>query len=582
MTLEEAKKQLERYRQVIRKTHHLQKKGEPGHQQQLAQLKRKRSALLEHLDEAEELVREAAPDYYRRWVGDIIEKPNSWELHQFLAELKELESRLHQAIEARAAGQLYTFQQDTPHFIRQNFPGVDSDEWRDAIRLQPALEEAQLALLLRKSDALRSYYRLYEEWAAPLRQLPDDLVDTDAYIRPSYRLLWVLPHDLPYQEGSLHAMLRQYATWEEYPPKVFAYLKLFYASFILQQHYHYWTDNPEVLSYDSVCHGADIPTFYASLRGTAIVSLSHTRPDELRHYILTLQPNVILTPGTLLSVFQAIGESPDSLEMDLFTGKSTAAGTVCLHRRHQISFLQLPELTDGTVSVEEWANDINTVFRQVSAGDLPSRPLPATVRRGIQPEDTPADELYAAIRSHRYIDVTYPTPDLDYRPLHLLPCLLKCHAGEWYVIGKEKEGPLRPYFLSCLHDFTLTDDEEEVPESLLRPYITAYGVHLRPDLPLHPTLTSDTASLFLIRLRIQAPLWKQFRLHPFHFSQEILPPDHERDTWRIFHFTTYLTDELIHYLRGHGPAIEVLSPQVLKEAVEQSFRPVILNEEKDL
>lgn len=81
MTLEEAKKQLDRYRQVIRKTTHLQKKGEPGHQQQLAQFKRKRSALLEHLDEAEVLVREADPDYYRRWVDDIIEKPDSWELH---------------------------------------------------------------------------------------------------------------------------------------------------------------------------------------------------------------------------------------------------------------------------------------------------------------------------------------------------------------------------------------------------------------------------------------------------------------------------------------------------------------------
>lgn len=80
MTLEEAKKQLDRYRQVIRKTTHLQKKGEPGHQQQLAQFKRKRSALLEHLDEAEVLVREADPDYYRRWVDDIIEKPDSWEL----------------------------------------------------------------------------------------------------------------------------------------------------------------------------------------------------------------------------------------------------------------------------------------------------------------------------------------------------------------------------------------------------------------------------------------------------------------------------------------------------------------------
>ena len=193
MTIEEAKKQLNHYRNVIRKIHHIQKKGEPGNQHQLIKFQHKRSSLLEHLDESEVLVRKADPDYYRQWVCDIIEKPDSREMYQFLTDLKELESHLRKAIEARAAGKLYTFQQETPHFMQQNFPYVDNDEWRE-------------------------------------------------------------------------------------------------------------------------------------------------------EYIITLQPNVILTPGTLLNVFQAIGESTDSLEMDLFTGKSTASGTVFLHRRHHISFLQ----KDGT------------------------------------------------------------------------------------------------------------------------------------------------------------------------------------------------------------------------------------------
>ena len=135
------------------------------------------------------------------------------------------------------------------------------------------------------------------------------------------------------------------------------------------------------------------------------------------------------------------------------------------------------------------------------------------------------DTVKKAIGQHCYIDAQYPDAETGtYQPIHFLPCLLKKHAGEWYVIGKHDDGKLRPYYLDSLHYVRLTEEKEEIPESWLLPYRYAYGVHLRTDLHLNPNLVSDGAELFVIRIRVHAPLWKEFMLHPLHFSQDMLPP----------------------------------------------------------
>jgi len=98
----------------------------------------------------------------------------------------------------------------------------------------------------------------------------------------------------------------------------------------------------------------------------------------------------------------------------------------------------------------------------------------------------------------------------------------------------------------------------------LMPYRYAYGVHLRTDLHLNSNLVSDGAELFVIRIRVHAPLWKDFVLHPLHFSQDMQSPTKADDDSRIFQYKIYITDELIRLLRGYGKQVEVLSPAILQ------------------
>ena len=135
------------------------------------------------------------------------------------------------------------------------------------------------------------------------------------------------------------------------------------------------------------------------------------------------------------------------------------------------------------------------------------------------------------------------------------------------MVGKHPDGTFHPYYLDSLHYVRFTEEKEEVPESLLLPYRYAYGVHLRTDLHLNPNLVSDGAELFVIRLRVHSPLWKEFMLHPLHFSQDLVPPQKEDGDSRIFQYKMYITEELIRLLRGYGKQVEVLLPAIIKEQI---------------
>ena len=107
-------------------------------------------------------------------------------------------------------------------------------------------------------------------------------------------------------------------------------------------------------------------------------------------------------------------------------------------------------------------------------------------------------------------------------------------------------------------------EEEVVPESRLLPYRYAYGVHLRPDLQINPNLKTELPQLFVIRLRVYAPLWQQLQLRPLHFTQSQFPVDADVP-YRLFQYKMYLTDELIQLLRGYGRQIEIIEPECLRK-----------------
>ena len=564
MTLEEAKDILLKLENLITKTNRLFRKGERMDSTPFLKLHRKRISMFEVQEEAECIVREGDLAFYQAWADRVLDKPTNFNFQVFRQEIESLKATIETALQKKEAGEIHTFFIDTPTTLKVVHHDLDNPEWRDAIKHSPYFTQEQIDFLLLKSDVLMSFYRLYDQWTDSLRSVSEKIVDVDKYVQNAFRILWVLPMDLPGQKAPLHTLMKDHPTWETFPCKLYAYSKMFFTSFVIQQLYYYRYDKESMLSYSNLCRHASIEDWYDSLQRTAIVHLNQTSAEELKDLVCQLQPNVILTPGTFSSVFAALGWSNEDENLRLMTGGTRVQGIATSHYLQNFTFIQTPVLTDGTISVEEYMTDVCSLMRLLYADNKQPFSVPMEVKTEIDETTYLYDAVKDAIGQHCYIDAQYPDAETGtYRPIHFLPCMLKKHAGEWYVIGKHTDGTFHPYYLDSLHYICLTEEKEEIPESMLMPYRYTYGVHLRTDLHLNPNLVTDGAELFVIRIRVHAPLWKEFILHPLHFSQDMLTPTKQDGDSRIFQYKMYITDELIRLIRGYGKLVEVLSPDVL-------------------
>ena len=565
MTLEEAKDILLKLESLVLKTNRQFKKGERLDSISFLKLHRKRISMFDVQEEAEVIVREGDIEFYRAWADRVLDKPTNYNFKLFQQEIEALKATVNNALQKKEAGEIHTFFIDTPTTLKVVHHDLDNPDWREAVRHSPYFNQEHIDFLLLKSDMLLSFYQLYDQWTDTLRTVSKEIVNVDKYVQNAFRILWVLPSDLPGQTASLHNLMGEHPSWEEFPYKLYTYSKMFFASFVIQQLYYYRYDKESILSYSNLCRHASVTEWYDSLQRSAIVHLNHTSPEELKDIVCRLQPNVILCPGTFSSVLSALGWNNDDEGMRLLTGSSMVQGIASSHCLHDITFIQTPLLTDGTISVEEYMTDICSLVRQLYADNKQPMSLPMEVKTEIDETTYLYETVKEAIEQHCYINAQYPdTENGTYRPVRFLPCLLKKHAGEWYVIGKHADGRFVPYYLDSLHYIRFTDEKEEVPETLLTPYRYAYGVHLRTDLHLNPNLVSDGAELFVIRIRVHTPLWKEFMLHPLHFTQDLIPPTKEDGNTRIFQYKMYITDELIRLLRGYGKQVEILSPEVMQ------------------
>ena len=565
MTLEEAKDILLKLENLVSKTNQMYKKGERLDSTPFLKLHRKRVSMFDVQEEAECIVREGDLDFYRAWADRVLDKPTNFNFQIFRQEIESLKATIETALQKKEAGEICTFFIDTPTTIKVVHHDLDNPDWRETVKHSPYFTQEQIDRLLLKSDLLLSYYQLYDQWTDSLRSVSENIVQVDKYVQNAFRIMWVLPADLPGQKLSLHALMKEYPTWNDFPCKLYPYSKMFFTSFVIQQLYYYRYDKESLLSYSNLCRHASIVDWYDSLQRTAIIHLNQTSAEELKDLVCQLQPNVILTPGTFSSVFAALGWSNEDENLRLMTGSTRVQGIATSHYLQNFTFIQTPILTDGTISVEEYMTDVCSLMRLLYADNKQPFSVPMEVKTEIDETTYLYDAVKEAIGQHCYIDAQYPDAETGtYQPIHFLPCMLKKHAGEWYVIGKHTDGTFHPYYLDSLHNICLTKEKEEIPESLLMPYRYAYGVHLRTDLHLNPNLVSDGAELFVIRIRVHAPLWKEFILHPLHFSQDMLPPTKQDGDSRIFQYKMYITDELIRLFRGYGKLVEVLSPEILQ------------------
>ena len=567
MTVEEAKQILNKRRELVNRIDKLLKKGEITDPMAVFKLQRKRVEGFDLQEKAELLVREADKAFYQQWVDEVIEQPDSWSFQLFQSDIQEKIKWVQQALDMRERQALGSVYVDTPHTMRQVFRYVDEAEWQAAVAHSPYFSEPQKERLLSKAAILQDFYALYDRWIAPMRNVSPAIVDVDLYTENAVRILWVLPGDLPHQAKPLPLWLRECATWEDFPVHTTPYAKLFYTSFAIQQLYYYGYDKDELLSFDSINRRGILEEWYKSLRRCAIVQGTYSS-SELRQLMLTLQPNVVLTVGTLPQVWSAIGLSPEREQVCLLTGQSESCGVATLHQHQGMAFIETPQLTDPAVSVEEFMTDTITLARLFLVGHRQINPQSDVVNRATDPHQYLYEELQQAILRHRYVRISYPdSQTFCYVELLFLPLLLKQHAGEWYVIGRRKGASTFEALYLCQIQSVVEQAEEAcVPERCLLPYRYAYGVHLRSDLRINPNLTTDAPQLFVIRLRVYAPLWQQWQLRPLHFTQAQFPAD-PAAPYRLFQYKMYLTDELIQLLRGYGHQIEVIEPECLREEV---------------
>ena len=568
MTLEEAKDILLKLEHLVSKINRMYKKGERLDSTPFLKLHRKRINMFDIQEEAECIVREGDLEFYRAWTDRVLDNPTNFNFQTFRQGIESLKAAIEMALQKKEAGEIHTFFIDTPTTMKVVHHDLENPDWREAVKHSPYFTQKQIEILLLRSDLLLSYYQLYDQWTDSLRTVSENIVQVDKYVQNAFRILWVLPSDLPGQHTSLHDMMTKTPTWNDFPCKLYPYTKMFFTSFVIQQLYYYRYDKESLLSYDNLCRHASIEDWYDSLQRSAIVHLNHTSSEELKDIVCRLQPNVILTPGTFSSVLAALGWSNDDENLRLMTGKTLVQGIATSHYLQDNTFIQTPVLTDGTISVEEYMTDVCSLIRCLYADNKQPFSVPMEVKMEIDETTYLYDTVKEAIGLHCYIDAQYPDAETGtYQPMRFLPCILKKHAGEWYVIGKHTDGTFQPYYLDSLHYICFTEEREEVPESILLPYRYAYGVHLRTDLHLNPSLVSDGTELFVIRIRVHTPLWKEFILHPLHFSQDMLPSTKEDGNSRVFQYKMYITDELIRLLRGYGKQVEVLSPIFLQDEI---------------
>ncbi len=578
MDINEAKKILTDFEKLNRRRDQLVKIYNAQSTKEIDQLSRKRVDALEKVYEAEMLLIDADPDFYKQWAGRVVGIPEGWDVKQFVESLQHRENILQEAMKAREEARPYGFVVDTMETCKTVYPNLHEEAWRTNIRKLSVLTDDQRNVMLQKSDALISYYKMYEKWAEPIWTISRNVVNAELYTSTAYRILWVLPQKLPRQEKAIHSMLRAVETWQDFGLKSNPFLKLFLASFVIQQHYYYATDKQEILGFDNVCKKASADKILEALKRTAIVDLTETSPKELCRLIIELQPNVIAAPGTISAVLAAMGEKPIT-QVDVSIGKLAIYGAAAMIKRHDINFLQLPSLTDETVVLQTWTDDVNAIFRKESTGILPKRPLSMIVEESL-PVDVPEEKskktnknvndpveiIKEAIRQHTCLSLDYLNPSMmNYEKLRLFPCLLKSHVGVWYLIGKEKgKKELRPYRLSDMENVAATDEVGVIEDEQVRPFISSFGVHLWED--ADKVFTESIPCLIQLRVKEQS-LIDEFRSHPFHFSQEILPksPTDSDDTSRVFQYTTYLTKELIRYVHSYGSLVEVIAPEALKK-----------------
>ncbi|MGM9739906.1 MAG: helix-turn-helix transcriptional regulator [Candidatus Cryptobacteroides sp.] len=190
---------------------------------------------------------------------------------------------------------------------------------------------------------------------------------------------------------------------------------------------------------------------------------------------------------------------------------------------------------------------LNNVLQENA--DMKSRILVENVPSG----DKFLTEVISAMRAGRTISLTYQSfRRQEPKTFPVNAYCVKYFKQRWYMLGKSELG-MRVYALDRFVDMEELDNQYTIPEDFnAENYFSGYfGVII------------DTAPVDVV-IRVEPEQAKYFRTLPIHHSQEEID---EVNGWPAFKYRIAPTYDFIQEILLHGPDVEVLAPDSLREKV---------------
>lgn len=228
----------------------------------------------------------------------------------------------------------------------------------------------------------------------------------------------------------------------------------------------------------------------------------------------------------------------------------------CNKSTHEYYIEDADQLTKGTL--RNWLLNTFTVNNLINEKyKLQDRILLENVPSG-QKYLTPIIE---AMRDGKSISVIYQsfiknTPEA----LEIEPYFVKLFKQRWYIIGYSvSHKMIRIYALDRIRDMQISDKQFIFPDSFLPEeyFRDCFGI-------IHGDGNTET-----IQIKVTAGQGKYFRELPLHSSQQ---ETIRKADYSIFRYRLKITFDLIQEILSYGAAVEVISPESLREKIKEAVK----------
>ena len=213
----------------------------------------------------------------------------------------------------------------------------------------------------------------------------------------------------------------------------------------------------------------------------------------------------------------------------------------------------------GRPDFQEWLLDnfaVGYILQQ--AKDLRSRILFEQVPAGYDY----LTKIIQAMRESKVISLTYQGFwQTEAHNLMVAPYCIKAFKQRWYLIARKvKSGDMHTYALDRIQGMAITDDKFALPKDFDAEELfgTVYGIVL-----------DQEEKVERIEINVYNNQAKYFRTLPLHSSQKEIGSD---EYCTVFEYRLKPTYDFIQELLLHGPDVEVIHPESLRQIMKRRIQ----------